>query len=100
VRILCQVFVAITDQASSYCVASDAMHSNMQRLTVSRKVQIRHHERKLWKDGYRIVLDSIKASVAHCTNVDRQVVCPKCLAHAHPSSASTRSWDSVRGFAL
>ena len=94
-----EIFIAITDQSSPHCVASDAMRSNMQRLTVSGKGQVGHHGRKLWKGGYGIVLDSIKASVAHCTNVDRQVVCPECLAHAHPSTASTWSWDSVRAAA-
>jgi hypothetical protein len=94
-----EIFIAITDQSSPHCVASDAMRSNMQRLTVSGKGQVGHHGRKLWKGGYGLVLDSIKASVAHCTNVDRQVVCPECLAHAHPSSASTWSWDSVRAAA-
>ncbi|KAG7358579.1 trypsin-like peptidase domain containing protein [Nitzschia inconspicua] len=91
-----EVFVAITDQSSPHAVASDAMRSNMQRLVVSGKGQVGHHGRKLWKGGYNIVLDSIKASVADCTNVDRQVICPECLAYAHPSSASTWSWDSVR----
>eukprot|EP00980_Cylindrotheca_fusiformis_P029458 scaffold23479_cov143-Cylindrotheca_fusiformis.AAC.8 len=94
-----EIFVSISDPSSTHCVASDAMGSNMQRLIVSGKGHVGHHGRKLWKGGYGIVLDSIKASVAHCTNVDRQVVCPECLAHAHPSSASTWSWDSVRAAA-
>jgi len=94
-----EIFVAITDQSSPLCVSSDAMGASMQRLIVSGKGQVGHHGRKLWKGGYSIVLDSIKASVAHCTNVDRQVVCPECLAHVHPSSASTWSWDSVRAAA-
>jgi len=91
-----EIFVAITDQSSPHSVASDAMRSNMQRLVVSGKGQVGHHGRKLWKGGYNIVLDSIKVSVADCTNVDRQIICPECLAYAHPSGASTWSWDSVR----
>jgi hypothetical protein len=94
-----EIFVAVTDQSSPHCVASDAMRANMQRLVVSGKGQVGHHGRKLWKGGYGIVLDSIKASVADCTNVDRQVVCPECLAQSYPSSASTWSWDSVRAAA-
>jgi hypothetical protein len=94
-----EIFVAIADQSSPHCVASDAMGSNMQRLIISGKGQVGSHGLKLWKGGYSVVLDSIKASVAHCTNVDRQVVCPECLAHAHPSGASTWSWDSVRAAA-
>eukprot|EP00934_Nitzschia_sp_Nitz4_P002773 Nitzschia sp. Nitz4//scaffold259_size27336//21972//26726//NITZ4_008195-RA/size27336-processed-gene-0.0-mRNA-1//1//CDS//3329544516//2763//frame0 len=94
-----EIFVAIADPSSPHCVASDAMRSNMQRLIVSGKGQVGHHGRKLWRGGYSLVLDSIKASVTDCTNVDRQVVCPECLAHAHPSAASTWSWDSVRAAA-
>jgi len=94
-----EIFVAITDQFSPLCVSSDAMGARMQRLIVSGKGHVGHHGRKLWKGGYGIVMDSIKASVAHCTNVDRQVVCPECLAQVHPSGASTWSWDSVRAAA-
>ena len=94
-----EIFVSITDQSSPYCVASDAMRANMQRLVVSGKGQVGHHGRKLWKGGYGLVLDSIKASLSDCTNVDRQVVCPECLAQSYPSSASTWSWDSVRAAA-
>jgi len=94
-----EMFITIADQSSPYCVASDIMNPTMQRLIVSGKGQVGHHGIKLWKGGYSIVLDSIKASLAHCTNVDRQVVCPECLAYAHPSGASTWSWDSVRAAA-
>jgi CBS domain-containing protein len=94
-----EVFISIADQSSPHCVATDAMRSSMQRLIVSGKGQVGHHGRKMWKGGYGLIIDSIKASVAHCTNVDRQVVCPECLAHAHPSGACTWSWDSVRAAA-
>ena len=94
-----EIFVAIVGQSSPHCVAADAMGPTMHRLVVNGKGQVGHHGRKLWKGGYALVLDSIKASVAHCPNVDRQVVCPECLAHAHPNSASTWSWDSVRAAA-
>ena len=94
-----EIFVAIADPSSPHCVASDTMRSDMQRLVVSGKGQVGHHGQKLWRGGFRIVLDSIKASVAHCTNVDRQVVCTECLANSHPCKASTWSWDSVRAAA-
>merc|ERR1711937_322681 len=41
------------------------------------------------------VLDSIKASVPNLTNVEREVVCPECLAHRPACSANTWGWDSV-----
>jgi hypothetical protein len=66
-----EIFVAVTDQLSPHSVASDAMRSNMQRLVVSGKGEVGLHGQKLWKGGYNIVLDSIKASVANCTNVER-----------------------------
>lgn len=90
-----EIFVALTDLASPHCVASDVMKSDMQRLVVSGKGQIGLHGQKLWKGGYNIVLDSIKASVANCKNVERQVVCPECLAVRPICNASTWSWDSV-----
>jgi len=90
-----EIFVAVTDQVSPHSVASDVMRSNMQRLVVSGKGEVGLHGQKLWKGGYNIVLDSIKASVANCTNVERQVVCPECLAHRPACSANTWSWDSV-----
>lgn len=68
-----EIFVALTDLASPHCVASDVMKSDMQRLVVSGKGQIGLHGQKLWKGGYNIVLDSIKASVANCKNVERYV---------------------------
>jgi len=93
-----EVYVALVDQSSNHCVASSAMHGGMKRLIVCGKGQIGHHGRKLWKGGYGLVLDSIKASMANLAmvNVDRQVVCPDCLAQSHPSMASTWSWDDVR----
>jgi hypothetical protein len=94
-----EIFVTVADPSSPHCVAADAMRANMQRLIVSAKGQVGHHGRKLWRGGYKIVLDSIRASVAACTNVDLQVVCPECLAHQNSNSASTWSWDSVRAAA-
>lgn len=90
-----EIFVAVTDQVSPHSVASDVMRSNMQRLVVSGKGEDGLHGQRLWKGGYNVVLDSIKASVANCTNVERQVVCPECLAHRPARSANTWSWDSV-----
>lgn len=94
-----EVFVTLVDQTSNHCVASDAMRATMQRLVVSGKGQAGSHGSKLWKGGYGVVLDSIKSSLADFSNVDRQVVCPECLAHSQPRFASTWSWDSVRAAA-
>jgi hypothetical protein len=90
-----EVFVSVVDQSSSHCVASDAMRASMQRVVVSGKGLDGHHARKLWKGGYQVVLDTVRQSLDSYTNVDSQVVCPECLAHSSPHSASTWSWDSV-----
>lgn len=68
---IAEIFVAVTDQVSPHSVASDFMRSNMQRLVVSGKGEVGLHGHKLWKGGYNVVLDSIKASVANCSNVER-----------------------------
>eukprot|EP00531_Pseudo-nitzschia_arenysensis_P009097 CAMPEP_0116156746 /NCGR_PEP_ID=MMETSP0329-20121206/22990_1 /TAXON_ID=697910 /ORGANISM="Pseudo-nitzschia arenysensis, Strain B593" /LENGTH=1695 /DNA_ID=CAMNT_0003653837 /DNA_START=103 /DNA_END=5190 /DNA_ORIENTATION=- len=91
-----EIFVALTDRVSPHSVASDVMRSDMQRLIVSGNGEVGLYGQKLWKGGYNIVLDSIKTSVANYDkNVERQVVCPECLAHRPISNANTWSWDSV-----
>lgn len=94
-----EVFVTLVDPSSSHCVASDAMRPTMQRLVVSGKGQAGSHGAKLWKGGFEIVLDSIQSTLGHFANIDRQVVCPECLAHSQPRYASTWSWDSVKAAA-
>ena len=94
-----EIFVALVDDQSELCVAANTMRNGMKRLIVCGKGQVGHHGRKLWKGGYGLVVDSIKASLADFSGVDRQVVCPECLAHSHPSVACTWNWDSVRASA-
>lgn len=92
-----EIFVTVVDQSSRNCVSSDAMRAGMHRVVVSGKGQVGRLGRKLWQGGYRIALESVQATLKEnaYTNVDNQVVCPECLAHTSPSSASTWSWDSV-----
>ena len=91
-----EIFVSLVDPQSVHCVSSNSIGTGMTRLVICGKGQAGHHGKKLWKGGYGLALDSIKASLADLSNVDRQVVCPECLAHSHPSTASTWEWDSVR----
>jgi hypothetical protein len=89
----CEIFVAVTDQVSSH------RQSNTQKLVVSGKGEVGHYGRRLWKGGYKIVLDSIEASVANFKNVERRVVCPECLAvHDSECKAHSWSWDNVLAF--
>ena len=91
-----EIFVSLVDPRSVHCISSNSVGSGMTRLVICGKGQAGHNGRKLWKGGYAVALDSIKASLAHLSNVDRQVVCPECLAHSHPTVASTWGWDDVR----
>lgn len=94
-----EVFVTLVDMSSSHCVASDAMRPTMQRLVVSGKGQAGSHGAKLWKGGFQVVLSSIQSTLGNFSNIDRQVVCPECLAHSQPRFASTWSFDSVKAAA-
>jgi len=91
-----EIYVALVDEQSNHCVATKVMSSGMKRVIVCGKGQVGHHGQKLWKGGYALVLDSIKMALSDRTGIDRQVVCPECLAHSHPRVACTWSWDSVR----
>lgn len=92
------IFIALLDQSSSHCVASHAMRGSMQRVVVSGKGQVGDHGRKLWKGGYREVLDAVRRSLEELgssSNVTSQVVCPDCLGDLSPSSACTWNWDGL-----
>ena len=90
-----EILVTCVDQSSPLCVGADAMRAGSQRVIVSGKGQVGAHGRKLWKGGYKAVVDGVHAILEHHANVDSQVICPECLAHAHPHSAATWSHDSV-----
>ena len=94
-----EIFVTLVDMSSSHCVGADAMRATMQRLVVSGKGQAGNHGTKLWKGGFEVVLTSIQTTLGHFSNIDRQVVCPECLAHSQPRFASTWGWDSVKAAA-
>ena len=91
-----EIFVALVDEQSEYCVATRNMTNSMKRLIVCGKGQVGHHGRKLWQGGFSLVLDSLRASLADATGCRREVVCPECLAHSHPRVAGTWSWDTVQ----
>lgn len=90
-----EIFVTMVGQNSAYCVASDAMRANMQRVIVSGKGPIGHNGRKLFKGGYRAAIDSVQRTVDNFNNVNMQVICPNCLANGNPRRASTWSWEEV-----
>ena len=90
-----EVFVAVVDQSSPNSVASDVMRPYMQRVVVSGKGQAGRHGLKLWKGGYKCVLDGVRDTLSNVSNVESQVICPECLATSSPRIASTWSCDSV-----
>jgi len=71
----------------------------MHRVIVSAKGQVGHHGHKMWKGGYKVVLESVRATLESFPNLDIQIVCPECLALSHPHNSSTWSWDSVHAAA-
>lgn len=95
-----EVFVAVVDQTSTHTVASDVMRPCMQRVVVSGKGQAGRHGHKLWKGGYKLVLDAVRDSLENMPNLDSQAICPECLATGNPRIASTWSWDVVLAAAL
>jgi len=93
-----EIFVAITDQFSRHSVHgvdSNAVDSNRRRLVVSSKGPDGIYCQNIWNMGYKIVLDSIKGTVGSFSNVERQIVCPECLANEEARSADKLSWDRV-----
>ena len=90
-----EVFIAVVDQSSPNTVASDVMRPYMQRVVVSGKGQAGKHGLKLWKGGYKCILDAVRDCLLEVPNVDSQVICPECLATSSPRIASTWGWDSV-----
>jgi len=107
-EVITEIFVALTDQASSHSVASDVMRPNWQRLVASGKGQSsfqgQHNGQKIWEGGYKIVLNSIIDSVAkieasvanNFSSAKRQVICPICLESLPASDACWWGWDSIR----
>jgi Trypsin-like peptidase domain len=91
-----EIFVALVDEQSEYCVSTHNMSNAMKRLIVCGKGQLGHHGRKLWQGGFALVVNSLRASMNDATGSHREVVCPECLAHSHPRIASTWSWDTVQ----
>ena len=90
-----EILVTILDNSSSHCVATDTMRMGMHRVIVTGKGQVGHHGRKMWNGGYKVVVDSVRDTMASYSNVVPEVVCPDCLAHTSPNNASTWGWDSV-----
>jgi hypothetical protein len=91
-----EIFVALVDEQSEYCVSTHNMSNAAKRLIVCGKGQLGHHGRKLWQGGFALVVNSLRASMNDATGGHREVVCPECLAHLHPRIASTWSWDTVQ----
>eukprot|EP00957_Ditylum_brightwellii_P151159 11509689-Ditylum_brightwellii.AAC.1 len=69
----------------------------MYRLAVSAKGNIGFGGRKVWEGGYDLVLRSVEGVVndymsqhgQDCGEVEREIVCPNCLALHHHNVAAT-----------
>lgn len=89
-----EIFVAVCDQSSGHCISANEMRPNMHRVIVSGKGNVGHHGRRLWKGGYRVVLDSLRSSLAQYEHVDPQIICPECLRQPNPRIAKTFAWNA------
>jgi len=86
-----EIFATLVDQDSQLCVASDSMGVGMRRLIFSGKGQCGDKGSKIWKGGYRRVLKKAIKHVVHeysGLEIERQAVCPQCLAKKPISQAS------------
>jgi hypothetical protein len=98
-----KIFAHLDTADSKRCVASDRMTDSMYRLAVSAKGQIGFGGRKIWEGGYDLVLRSVERVVndymsqhdQDCSEVEREIVCPNCLALRHHNVAATLNHDFV-----
>mmetsp|Transcript_15805 Transcript_15805/g.21175 ORF Transcript_15805/g.21175 Transcript_15805/m.21175 type:complete len:1452 (+) Transcript_15805:128-4483(+) len=92
-----KLFAHLDTADSNRCVASDTMTDSMYRLAVSAKGNIGFGGRKVWEGGYDLVLRSVEGVVndymsqhgQDCGEVEREIVCPNCLALHHHNVAAT-----------
>mmetsp|Transcript_9986 Transcript_9986/g.20594 ORF Transcript_9986/g.20594 Transcript_9986/m.20594 type:complete len:1705 (+) Transcript_9986:253-5367(+) len=90
-----EIFATLVDQDSHLCVASDSMGVGMRRLIFCGKGQAGDMGSNIWEGGYLRVL---KKGMHHVMSeyggleLERQAICPYCLAKKPISQASL--WDA------
>lgn len=94
VEIGVEIFVAIVDQSSDYCVATDQLFTaNKQRVIVSGRGPVGNCGERIWNGGYDLVVRSVSDSLADIDDDKKvaQVVCPDCLAQCE--ARHMRTWN-------
>ena len=95
-----EIFVALVDGRSSYCVDTQLMGlgNTKRQLIVSGRERVVSNHCSLFPGIYGQALNSIRAYFSNkgSQDIQRQVVCPQCLATVHPSDASTWSWNQIQ----
>ena len=88
-----EIFVSIVGESSEHCVASSSLAASTHQLIISSKGEVGHNAQKIWKGGYRVVLDSVLATMATNTRANATteclVACPDCLARSDPRDVAS-----------
>lgn len=91
IKHMVELFVRIVHSDSPHCPASHTLKKGI-KLIVSARGDEAHHGEIIWKLGYGNVLDAIESVVKKAfgqdSDLEREVVCPKCLANSDPCKAS------------
>ena len=84
-----EIFTALVDKDSPYCVGSNQMSVGSRRLVISGKGQEGDGGRKIWMGGYLVVVEAVMAVMEEYGGLEfeRQGFCPECLAKKSVSEA-------------
>lgn len=92
-----EIFTALVDKDSNYCVGSDQMSVGSRRLVTSGKGQEGDGGRKIWMGGYLVVLEAVMEVMDEYGGLEfeKQGFCPECLGKKGVSEASCWANDMV-----
>ncbi len=92
-----EIFTALVDKDSNYCVGSDQMPVGTRRLITSGKGQEGDGGRKIWMGGYLAVTEAVSAVMEEYGGLEyeKQGFCPECLAQKSVSEAHSWARDFV-----
>lgn len=85
-----EIFTALVDKESNYCVGSDQMPVGTRRLVLSGKGQEGDGGRKIWMGGYLVVYEAVTTVMDEYGGLEfeKQGFCPECLAQKSVSEAN------------
>ncbi|VEU35608.1 unnamed protein product [Pseudo-nitzschia multistriata] len=85
-----EIFTALVDKDSNYCVGSEQMSVGSRRLITSGKGQVGDGGKKIWSGGYFNVLETLFDVMEEYGGLEfqKQAFCPECLVTKSVSQAS------------